>query len=129
MKGKLDRLLNSYYQKSERTPILSSKIGKNKKEEDEKIDIFDELKEEKQKFENEHKLLANTHYKNGDEKNNNELYDISKMILQRIIDKLTGFDFEEDKQMNVKDQVDRLINQATSVENISQSYLGWCPYW
>ena len=51
------------------------------------------------------------------------------MIIKRMIDKLTGNDFELDKQMNVKDQVDRLINQAILTENIVQSYLGWCPYW
>ena len=29
----------------------------------------------------------------------------------------------------VPDQVDRLIVQATSHENLSQLYIGWCPFW
>ena len=26
-------------------------------------------------------------------------------------------------------QVQRLIQQATSHENLCQSYIGWCPFW
>ena len=26
-------------------------------------------------------------------------------------------------------QVNRLIKQATSHENLCQSYIGWCPFW
>jgi len=26
-------------------------------------------------------------------------------------------------------QVDRLIHQATSHENLCQLYYGWCPFW
>ena len=28
-----------------------------------------------------------------------------------------------------EEQVERLIQQATSTENLAQSYQGWCPYW
>ena len=30
---------------------------------------------------------------------------------------------------SVAAQVDRLISQATSHENLCQSYIGWCPFW
>ena len=50
-------------------------------------------------------------------------------ITQRILDKLTGRDFENDHVLNVPNQVDRLIHQATASENLSQCYLGWCPFW
>ena len=51
------------------------------------------------------------------------------IITQRIEDKLTGHDFESDKELAVSDQVNRLILQATSSENLCQLYLGWCPFW
>jgi hypothetical protein len=31
--------------------------------------------------------------------------------------------------LEVKEQVDRLIHEATSNENLSQSFFGWCPFW
>ena len=33
------------------------------------------------------------------------------------------------EELKVKEQVKQLIDQATSHENLSQSYLGWCPFW
>jgi hypothetical protein len=33
------------------------------------------------------------------------------------------------KILDVETQVDLLIKQARSLENLCQSYLGWCPYW
>jgi len=33
------------------------------------------------------------------------------------------------KILDVEKQVDLLIKQARSIENLCQSYLGWCPYW
>ena len=45
-------------------------------------------------------------------------------------------DFDEDNDqkneewpLSVKSQVDRLIEEATSVQNLCQSYVGWCPFW
>jgi hypothetical protein len=32
-------------------------------------------------------------------------------------------------QKDIKEQVDLLIYQATSHENLAQCYPGWCPYW
>eukprot|EP01114_Cavostelium_apophysatum_P008931 TRINITY_DN21_c0_g1_i4.p1 TRINITY_DN21_c0_g1~~TRINITY_DN21_c0_g1_i4.p1 ORF type:complete len:850 (-),score=225.26 TRINITY_DN21_c0_g1_i4:63-2612(-) len=53
-------------------------------------------------------------------------------ITMRISNKLTGKDFqrrEEESPLDVNQQVHRLIKQATDVENLCQSYLGWSPYW
>eukprot|EP01017_Pseudomicrothorax_dubius_P008321 TRINITY_DN12727_c0_g5_i2.p1 TRINITY_DN12727_c0_g5~~TRINITY_DN12727_c0_g5_i2.p1 ORF type:complete len:329 (-),score=90.43 TRINITY_DN12727_c0_g5_i2:44-1030(-) len=50
-------------------------------------------------------------------------------VIDRIKKKLVGRDFVETESLSVENQVDRLIKQATSIENISQAYIGWCPYW
>ena len=31
--------------------------------------------------------------------------------------------------LTVQTQVDRLIDEATRVQNLCQSYVGWCPFW
>lgn len=51
------------------------------------------------------------------------------LVLRRITDKLTGNDFRRFHELNVPEQVDKLIQQATSVENLCQHYIGWCPFW
>lgn len=50
-------------------------------------------------------------------------------IIQRVRDKLTGRDFSHDEVLDIHEQVDRLIEQATNNENLCQSYIGWCPFW
>eukprot|EP00941_MAST-03F_sp_MAST-3F-sp1_P000707 g707.t1 len=64
-------------------------------------------------------------------------------VIRRVKDKLVGRDFrtftrnsrkekessEEEENLDVELQVDRLIRQATSNENLCQSYVGWCPFW
>ena len=54
---------------------------------------------------------------------------IAILVLKRIIDKLQGTDFGEDDILSINQQVERLINQATSHENLCQNYIGWCPFW
>ncbi|KAH3744281.1 protein kinase, atypical group [Pelomyxa schiedti] len=49
-------------------------------------------------------------------------------VLKRVNRKLTGRDFSNDV-LNVHDQVDKLIKQATSHENLCRCYVGWCPFW
>ena len=61
--------------------------------------------------------------------NNEDLNDIAQIVLERIYDKLSGTDFYEEIEYDVKTQVNELIKQATSYENLAQSYLGWCPFW
>jgi hypothetical protein len=55
-------------------------------------------------------------------------------VIQRVQDKLTGMDFHSSlekvgKPLDVQDQVQRLIVQATSSENLSQLFIGWCAFW
>jgi FKBP12-rapamycin complex-associated protein len=51
-------------------------------------------------------------------------------VIRRVQAKLTGRDFEGEKEpLDVSAQVQRLINQATSHENLCQCYIGWCPFW
>ncbi|VDP19438.1 unnamed protein product [Soboliphyme baturini] len=52
-------------------------------------------------------------------------------IIQRIRDKLTGKDFANlyAEPIDVSSQVELLIEQAVSHENLCQCYIGWCPFW
>ncbi|CAH2984222.1 unnamed protein product [Chilo suppressalis] len=51
-------------------------------------------------------------------------------IVNRVRDKLTGRDFPHiDENVTVQKQVELLIQQATSNENLCQCYIGWCPFW
>ena len=36
---------------------------------------------------------------------------------------------EKEWPLSVKSQTDRLIEEATRVQNLCQSYVGWCPFW
>ncbi|KAI5480415.1 FKBP12-rapamycin complex-associated protein [Pseudohyphozyma bogoriensis] len=50
-------------------------------------------------------------------------------VVERVTQKLTGRDFKPTVVLSVKDQVDKLILQASSLENLSQCFIGWCPFW
>lgn len=50
-------------------------------------------------------------------------------MVARVQAKLSGRDFSRDERLGVTDQIQRLIMQATSHENLAQCYLGWCPFW
>lgn len=50
-------------------------------------------------------------------------------IVHRVRDKLTGRDFCTEDSLDVHRQVELLIAQATSHENLCQCYIGWCPFW
>lgn len=60
-------------------------------------------------------------------------------VMQRMSDKLMGRDgiaegmglagMSAGDGDSVPAQVQRLIEQATSHENLCQSYIGWCPFW
>ncbi|XP_064642053.1 serine/threonine-protein kinase mTOR-like isoform X1 [Lineus longissimus] len=50
-------------------------------------------------------------------------------IINRVRDKLTGKDFATDEPVDVPNQVELLIKQANSHENLCQCYIGWCPFW
>jgi phosphatidylinositol kinase/protein kinase (PI-3 family) len=52
-------------------------------------------------------------------------------VIRRVEDKLIGTDFPdcEGEPLDVADQVQRLIVQATSSENLCQLFIGWCSFW
>jgi phosphatidylinositol kinase/protein kinase (PI-3 family) len=54
-------------------------------------------------------------------------------VIRRVQDKLNGTDFEDRAEtgepLDVVNQVQRLTVQATSVENLSQLFIGWCAFW
>lgn len=50
-------------------------------------------------------------------------------IVNRVQNKLTGRDFKPNNVLDVRSQVYQLIEQATSVENLCQCYIGWCAFW
>lgn len=49
-------------------------------------------------------------------------------VVNRVSNKLTGRDFNPRVTLDVPTQVDRLILQATSLENLCQCYVGWYVY-
>eukprot|EP00298_Acanthocystis_sp_HF-20_P015218 c21063_g1_i3.p1 GENE.c21063_g1_i3~~c21063_g1_i3.p1 ORF type:complete len:138 (+),score=58.60 c21063_g1_i3:44-457(+) len=49
-------------------------------------------------------------------------------VIDRVEAKLRGTDFGQ-IVLKVEDQVEKLIEQATSHDNLSQLYVGWCPFW
>lgn len=48
-------------------------------------------------------------------------------VIRRVDNKLTGREFGE--ELSVSQQVQCLIEQATSHQNLCQAYIGWCPFW
>ncbi|XP_033148047.1 serine/threonine-protein kinase TOR-like [Brassica rapa] len=82
---------------------------------------------------------------------NEVLNERAVVVMARMSHKLTGRDFstsavpsnptadhnnllggdshEVEHGLSVKVQVQKLIDQATSHENICQNYVGWCPFW
>lgn len=50
-------------------------------------------------------------------------------VINRISDKLGGNDFNDKMNLNVEEQVERLINDATDVKNLCMMYKGWYPWW
>ncbi|EPZ33264.1 phosphatidylinositol kinase Tor2 [Rozella allomycis CSF55] len=50
-------------------------------------------------------------------------------VITRVSNKLTGRDFKTSVTLDIHAQVDKLIQQATAVENLCQCYIGWCPFW
>ncbi|KII85882.1 hypothetical protein PLICRDRAFT_144570 [Plicaturopsis crispa FD-325 SS-3] len=51
------------------------------------------------------------------------------VVYNRVQHKLTGRDFNPDVVLSVTSQVDKLISQATALENLCQCFSGWCAFW
>ena len=107
--------------------LFDKEEEKNEKNENVEENVEKE-KEEKKRIENEERQLL-YYYEEKDEIEFEELNKIAQIILNRISEKLNGTDFNNDKPLSINEQIDRLIKQATSNENLAQSYLGWCPFW
>jgi serine/threonine-protein kinase mTOR len=50
-------------------------------------------------------------------------------VLDRVNQKLTGRDFKTNEELDVISQVNKLIMEATKLENLCQHYIGWCSFW
>lgn len=50
-------------------------------------------------------------------------------VLNRVKEKLTGHDFKPDEELTYILQVDKLLTEATKLENLCQHYIGWCSFW
>jgi FKBP12-rapamycin complex-associated protein len=50
-------------------------------------------------------------------------------VLARVKEKLVGRDFKPSEELKVEQQVDKLIREATNLENLCQHYIGWCSFW
>ena len=64
--------------------------------------------------------------------NQDELSEKAVKVIRRVMDKLTGLDYCDVQQhtaLDVPKQVDRLITDAMSHENLCRSFVGWCPFW
>ena len=88
----------------------------------------DENELEKKRMGSDERQLYNE-LEEKDDTESSDLNQIAKIVLDRVSDKLNGTDFNKLEELKIYDQIQRLIKQATSHENLSQSYLGWCPFW
>jgi len=50
-------------------------------------------------------------------------------VYNRVQNKLTGRDFNPAQVLTVTQQVEKLIEQATALENLCQCFSGWCAFW
>ena len=60
---------------------------------------------------------------------NNVLNNKAVEVVGRIERKLTGRDFEDNRTLDVNQQVERLINQSISNERLCSLFHGWCGFW
>jgi len=62
-----------------------------------------------------------------------ELNEKAVKVIQRVQDKLSGTDFPGPdgfvETVSVEEQVELLIAQASSSENLCQLFIGWCAFW
>ena len=133
---RMSKILNPYFfenenndikEKNDKKAALKDEEKEKDKEKPESINE-DQEKNEKKRMESDERQIFNQ-YEENDEIDLEELNKIAQIVLDRIQDKLSGTDFNPEIVYDIKTQVDKLIQQATSNENLAQSYLGWCPFW
>jgi len=83
---------------------------------------------EKKRMESEERQLYNE-FEENDYIESEDLNRIIKIVLERVSDKLNGTDFKKNEELKISKQIRRIISQATSHENLSQSYPYWRPFW
>jgi len=77
-------------------------------------------------------ITASWDDRQGTSKTPSSLNEKGNQIINRISSKLCGKDFSKDEPgqaLDVREQVDKLIKEATDIENLSQMYLSWGPFW
>ena len=133
------RLLIALIMKNAKNKIKNEEINDNL-EEDKKIkgnkimniiinkNSNNENKIKRKRMGREERQLYNE-FEEKDYMESDDLNQIVKIVLERISDKLQGTDFNKNEELKISEQVKRLIRQATSHENLSQSYIEWRPYW
>ena len=106
-------------------------ISKEKENDNEnEIELYnlEDEKEEKTMMSNEERKLL-YYYEENDEIEFEDLNKAAQNVLNRILEKLSGTDFNNTKPLEVEEQIDRLIKQAVNDEILCQLYLGWSPFW
>lgn len=51
--------------------------------------------------------------------------DRALQVIERVRRKLTGRDFKPDVVLGIKEQVEKLVEEATATENLCVAFLGW----
>ena len=119
---------NNYMErKSTRQEKRSSRISNYISGDKDDKDMDLEGKEERQIMEREQRQILNLFEENEDP-DLDKIYKIIRLVINKIKDKLDGTDLNR-VQLNVKEHVDILIKEATSIKNLALCYLGWCPFW
>ncbi|ORX52573.1 phosphatidylinositol kinase Tor2 [Piromyces finnis] len=101
------------------SPKIDNKPTQNKRNDDENHNFYGNRKQR-----NENDLVNNEEIDKVEYLNPRAV-----QIVNRIQNKLTGRDFKPNNVLDVRSQVYQLIEQATSVENLCQCYIGWCAFW
>ncbi|KAF9437779.1 phosphatidylinositol kinase- protein kinase tor1 [Entomortierella beljakovae] len=89
--------------------------------------IADEARSLRRPLPNEHELVSDKVELEAQPEQ--QLNQRAVTILNRVTNKLTGKDFHPDVTLDAPSQVEKLIRQATSTENLCQCWVGYCAFW
>ena len=127
-KNKINNIDDKKKKNNEQDNNETNKKGQKMMEEIINNSKKDENELEKKRIGSDERQLYNE-LEEKDDTESDDLNQIAKIVLERVSDKLNGTDFNKNEELKIYDQIQRLIKQATSHKNLSQSYLGWCPFW
>eukprot|EP00271_Cylindrocystis_brebissonii_P001128 TRINITY_DN1141_c0_g1_i1.p1 TRINITY_DN1141_c0_g1~~TRINITY_DN1141_c0_g1_i1.p1 ORF type:complete len:489 (-),score=117.42 TRINITY_DN1141_c0_g1_i1:863-2269(-) len=68
------------------------------------------------------------HQQSGDESGRSAGQAVARAVLQRVREKLEGRDRDPTREMGVPLQVESLLQQAVSLDNLCNMYEGWTPW-